>query len=116
MSTWHGKIEEVDRLVKNRHAKQAIQEAGGVLELILRHVYAEVTSRINAADQTKLTAAVAKISAGKTVGEMTLGQLVGIFREGKVWERAETVLKKKLTHLKNADYNTFVDIRNRATH
>jgi hypothetical protein len=116
MKAFEAKIEEVERLIKNRHTKQAIQEAGGLLELILRHVYAEVTSQISATEQTKLAAAVAKISAGKPVGDMTLGQMVGVFREGKVWNQAETVLKKKLTHLKNADYNTFVDIRNRATH
>ena len=108
MTDWNDKIDEVDRLIANDHPKQAMQEAGGVLEQLLRHIHAQVASHVNAPEQTKLAAATAKVSAGKPVGEMTLGQLVGLFREGKVFDLAETVLKKKLTHLKGADFNTFV--------
>lgn len=116
MSDWLDKIDEVERLIANDHPKQAMQEAGGLLEQLLRHVYAQVSSSVNAADQGKLAAATAKVSAGKPVGDMTLGQLVGLFREGKVLDFAETILKKKLPHLKGADFNTFVDIRNRGVH
>lgn len=116
MSDWIDKIDEVDRLIANGHPKQAMQEAGGLLEQLLRHVYAQVASHVSAPEQTKLAAATAKVSAGKPVGEMTLGQLVGLFREGKVFDLAEMILKRKLPHLKGADFNTFVEIRNRSVH
>ena len=116
MSDWNDKIGEVDRLIANNHPKQAMQEASGTLELLLRHVYSTVVSSISAEDQQRISTAVEKIAKNKPVGEMTLGQLVGIFREGKVFELAEKVLGKKLNHLKGADFNTFVEIRNRSVH
>jgi uncharacterized protein len=116
MSEWNDKIDEVDELIANGHHKQSMQEAGGLMELLLRHVYAQVTSQLSATDLQKLTTATAKISAGKPVGEMTLGQLVGVFREGKVFDLAEGLLKKKLPLLKGFDFNTFVTMRNSATH
>src|SRR5262245_2989059 len=116
MSEWNDKINEVDELISDGHFKQSMQEAGSLMEQLLRHIYKEVASHVNAADQQKLTAATAKVSAGKPVGEMTLGQLVGLFREGKVFDLAESVLKKKLPHLKGTDFTAFVELRNRSVH
>lgn len=116
MSEWQTKCDEIDRLVDHGHPKQAIQEAGGVMEQLLRHVYGQVTGALSAPEQQALASGVEKIAKSKPVGEMTLGQLVGVFREGKVYDLAERIMGRKLTQMRKADYDTFLDIRNRATH
>ena len=57
MSEWNDRIDEVDQLIAHDHCKQAVQEAGGLMEQLLRHLYAQVTSHINATEQSKLAAA-----------------------------------------------------------
>ena len=116
MTEWQAKCDEIDRLVSNGSPKQAVQKIEGVMEQLLRHVYGQVTAAISAKEQKKLTQRVKKIANGKPMGDMTLGQLVGIFREGKVWDLAEHALCKKLGSLKKADYDTFLDLCNRAGH
>ena len=116
MTEWQAKCDEIDRLVSNGSPKRAVQKIEGVMEQVLRHVYGQVTAAISAKEQKKLTQRVKKIANGKPMGDMTLGQLVGIFREGKVWDLAEHALCKKLGSLKKADYDTFLDLCNRAGH
>lgn len=116
MNEWKAKLDEVDRLVENEHYKQAMQEAGSVLEMMLRDLYQRTLPTLPAAEQQKVIEKVAQIGRNKAVNDFTLGQIVGLFRDTKLFEPAEKVVGRKLSHLQGANFNTFVDIRNRATH
>ena len=109
-------IQDVDRLVENGHYVQAITTAGSVLETMLKTLYGQVFPQLPPAEQQTVAKKVEKIGRGKAVSEFTLGQLLGVFRENQLFEQAEKVLKRDLPHLRSANFNLFVELRNRATH
>src|ERR1700732_281973 len=113
---WARKIAEVDNLVQGKHYKQAVQECGSILEELLRDVYQRVVNGLSAPDHKEVSGKLGEIGKGKSVAQLSLGQLVGLFRETRLFDKAEKVLGRKLPHLRGANFNTFVEIRNKATH
>jgi len=116
MSTWSERLKEVDALVSGRHYKQAVQEVGSVLEGLLKDLYLRVMPQLIPSDQREVSNVLATIGKEKPVQDLTLGQLVGLFRESRLFSKAEAVMGPKLPYLTGANFTTFVDIRNRATH
>ncbi len=116
MSDWVTRLNNVDRLVADGHHKQALQEAGGVLEDLLRELYRQTVAQLTPGTQQDVAERAEKIGKNKPVGDFTLGQIVGLFREAQLFEHAERALGRKLVHLPSANFNAFVDLRNRATH
>src|SRR5207302_3552598 len=57
-----------------------------------------------------------KLGKSKPVDDLTLGQIAGLFREANLFDYAERALGKKLPHISTANFNAFIDIRNRAVH
>jgi len=113
---WEKRLAELDRLVADNHHKQALQEAGSILEDLLKELYRRSLEKMPPADQKELATKLEQIGKGKPLSELTLGQLVGLFREAKLFERAEQALSRKLPHISSANYSNFVELRNRAVH
>jgi hypothetical protein len=113
---WAKRLDEIKKLVREGHTKQAAQECGSLLEMMLRELYRQTVGNLSGGDQRAFTETLERVGKGKPVDELTLGQLVGLYREAKLFEKAEQVLGRKLSHLGTTNFNTFVDIRNRATH
>ena len=116
MTSWDQRLEEIDSLVAGNHHKQAVQEIGSVLEGLLRELYRQVVPSIPPLDQAGVSSALEKIGKNKPIDDLTLGQLVGLFRDAMLFSKAEAVLGRKLQHLSSANFNTLISIRNRATH
>jgi len=85
-SEWSKRGSDIERLVKDGHNKQAIQEAGSVLEGLLKELYHRTAGQLSPAEQTKISAKLEQIGKGKPVGDLTLGQLVGLFRETDLFQ------------------------------
>jgi hypothetical protein len=113
---WSTRVREIEGLVRDGHHKQALQEAGSVLEELLRNLYRRTTDRVAPAEQKKISDKLEQIGKGKSVGDLTLGQIVGLFREANLFDYAQKALGKKLPHLSTANFNAFIDLRNRAVH
>ena len=79
MSKWAEQVNEIDLLVSNGHDKQAIQEAGGLLEGLLQEIYKQTVASLAAAAQKPVAAQAEKIGKNKAVTDFTLGQMVGLF-------------------------------------
>lgn len=110
------KIDNVDRLVANGHYAQSVVAAGSLLETLLSSLYNDAFPRLPPAAQQEVVGKVESIGRGKAVADFTLGQLVGLFRETRFFDQAQTALGRDLPHLRTANFNLFVDLRNRATH
>jgi hypothetical protein len=113
---WSKRVHEVESLVGGGHHKQALQEAGSVLEGLLKELYRRTIDNVAPPDQKQLLAKLEQVGKGKPVGDLTLGQIVGLFRESDFFRLAERALGRKLPHISTANFNTFIDIRNRAVH
>ena len=115
-SEWSKRGSDIERLVKDGHHKQALQEAGSVLEGLLKELYRHTVDQLPPTEQTKISAILEKVGKGKPVSDLSLGQIVGLFRETDLFAHAEKAIGRKLPHLSSANFNTFVDIRNKAVH
>jgi len=113
---WSKRAREVERLVAGGHHKQALQEAGSVLEGLLKDLYRRTIDNVAPAEQKQILAKLEEVGKGKPVGDLTLGQIVGLFRESDFFRLAERALGRKLPHISTANFNAFIDIRNRAVH
>lgn len=116
MTDWAARLDEIDGLVHAGHYKQAMQDAGGVLEDLLREIYRQTLPSLSPGDQQRISEKAEKIGKSKPVSDFSLGQIVGLFRETELFENAGRALGRKLAHLPSANFNAFVDLRNRATH
>ncbi len=113
---FNDKLRDADKMLLDGYTGQAIVAAGRILEELLQHLYQEMLPKLKAADQQAVTQALERVAKGKAVGELTLGQLVGLFREAQLFEKCETALNRKVPRLRAADYTNLIDIRNRAAH
>ncbi len=110
------KLSEIDQLLAGGHTTQAVASSGQVLEELLRHLYQQGLPKLAPADQKELAEKIEKAGGAKTIDKLTLGQLVGVFRETKLVEKCEKHLRLELPRLRRADLTTITDIRNQAAH
>src|SRR6266446_3872075 len=113
---WSRRVREVEQLAAGSHHKQALQEAGSLLESLLKELYRRTIDQLSPSEQKQVSEKLEKLGKGKPVGDLTLGQIVGFFREANLYDHAERALGKKLPHISTANFNAFIDIRNRAVH
>src|SRR5260370_20541329 len=93
---WSRRVREIEQLVAGGHHKQALQEAGSVLEGLLKDLYRRTIDNVAPAGQKQILAKLEDVGKGKPVGDLTLGQIVGLFRESDFFHLAERALGKKL--------------------
>ena len=110
------KLNEAEQLMISGHFAQAVTSSGQLCEEMLRELYRQVLPRLVPADQRELAEKIEKIGGDKSAEKLTLGQIVGVFRESRLFEKCEKSLSLDLTKLKRADLTTFVDLRNQAAH
>lgn len=110
------KIQQVDQLTFDGHHAQSIITAASLLEEMLRHLVQQVQSRLSPADQQVIAEKLAKIGQGKPIADLTLGQIVGLYREAQLSDKLEKHLGRKLPRLRSADFNGLLEIRNKAAH
>lgn len=113
---WESKLEGIEDLIRDEHLKQAAIEVGAVLELLLRDLYQRVSPKLKAEEQREIADQLETIGKSKPVNELTLGQLVGLYKKTGLIGYAERVLKTKLNRLTKTDLDSIVQLRNSATH
>src|ERR1700731_4086053 len=92
---WSKRVREVDQLVAGGHHKQALQEAGSLLESLLKDLYQRTINHVSPTEQKQISDKLEKLGKGKPVGDLTLGQIAGLFREANLFDYAERALGKK---------------------
>ncbi|MGH2521294.1 MAG: ATP-binding protein [Anaerolineales bacterium] len=110
------KLRNADKMLLDGYTGQAIVAAGRVLEELLQHLCQSVLPKLKAKDQQTVSQKLEQIGKGKAVTDLTLGQLVGLFREAELFDKYEAAFGVKLARLRAADYTGLVDLRNRAAH
>jgi len=87
------------------------------LETLLRSLYKEPLPKLPPQEVAVANQALEKVGKGKVVEELTLGQLVGLFRTGSLFSLAKRHLNRDLYLLTNEQLvNEWVELRNRAAH
>ncbi len=110
------KLRTADKMLLDGYSGQAVVTAGQVLEELLQHLYQTALPKLKAKDGQTVAQKLDQIGKGKAVTELTLGQLVGLFREAALFDLCEAILNRKLPRLRAADYSNLIELRNRAAH
>ena len=110
------KLRDADKMLLDGYTGQAVVAAGRILEELLQHLYQTILPKLKSKDQQTISQKLEQIGKGKAVTELTLGQLVGLFREAQLFEKCEVSLGRQLPRLRAADYTNIIDLRNRAAH
>ena len=113
---WEKRLADLEKLVHDGHHKQTVQEAGSVMEDLLRELYRRTAETLSPADHKTAAETLEKMGKGKAVDQLTLGQLTGLFREAKLFDKAEKALARPLPQLRSTNFAPLVDVRNQATH
>jgi hypothetical protein len=106
------KREQSQTLLKQGLYDQAVIIGGQMLEALYRWLYKEVQPRLKPQEQQSVSKALEK--HGKAVGELTMGELMGLFEETRLYDIAERVLRRDVSFLKKA--HMWRELRNRAAH
>lgn len=109
---WQSRLDQARRLLDQGLTAQAVMSGGQILEDLFRWLYGELVPRLSPPEQEKVTRALADF--GKSVGELTLGQLVGFFRKAELLDLAGRKLGRDFSFLRSA--GDWIELRNRATH
>lgn len=67
-----------------------------MLEEMLQELLSRTVPALSGADQQSLTQSQQEVGKGKSIAELTLGQVVGVIRTAKFFPLAEKVLGSKL--------------------
>ena len=109
---WQSQLYQAHHLLEQNYCDQAVVVGGQVLEALFRWLYKEVVPRLAPPEQERVARALNEF--GKPVDELTLGQLVGLFRRTDLLETAGRKLGRDLSILRQA--GDWIDLRNRAAH
>src|SRR5580704_1407728 len=69
---WSRRVREVEQLVAGGHHKQALQEAGSLLEGLLKELYRRTIDQVSPTEHKQISDKLEKLGKGKPVGDLTL--------------------------------------------
>jgi Glu-tRNA(Gln) amidotransferase subunit E-like FAD-binding protein len=102
--------EQAQTLSQQGLYEESVVLGGQMLEALHRWLYKEVQPRLSAEEQQSVSKALEKY--GKSVGELTMGELIGLFEEMRLYDIAKRCLNRDFSFLKEAQM--WNDLRNRA--
>ncbi len=113
---YHQEIEKIDNFIRQEHYKEAGNTMGGILESALRDSYLSMKIKSTAKEQKILLEFEEKHGKGKAIHNFGLGQLLGLYRDGKVFHLIEKYNNVKLNLTHRLSLNDLNDIRIRCAH
>jgi hypothetical protein len=108
---------KIQDFVRSEYYRDAARNCGAILEAVLRDIYGKVRAKAPPAASMKLLEVEGRLAKGSG-GFQTfmLGQLVGLFREGRVFDHAESALGVSCRLSRRLPLAELNEIRNRCTH
>ena len=110
-------IEKLEKFLREEYFREAARNAGAILESALRENYLKVRSSSSPETLKVLLTAEEKIGKGKSdFKSFTLGQIVGLYREGKVFSISEVSLGLDCKLAKRIPLDELTLFRNKVIH
>ena len=111
------KLREAEISLEQGSVAQAALSGGQLLEALLRSLYKELLPKLSPAEMAQATEGLEQAGKGKGVDDLTLGQLMGLFRTGRLLSLAKRHLDRNLSLLTNDQLvSEWIELRNRAAH
>lgn len=110
-------LRKAERYLKQGEAILAAQTGGRILETSLRELYKELLPQLSPESGAKAMQALKDQGKGKTIDQLTLGQVLGVFREARLIRPAQEILNRDVSILENQQLvQGWLVLRNRAVH
>ncbi|RLA78760.1 MAG: hypothetical protein DRG78_14370 [Epsilonproteobacteria bacterium] len=94
-----------------------IKESATLFEVAMKQIFHQAITKLPFADRKELQKAEEEIGKGnKGVDDFTFGQLVGLYRQSKLFKKWESYSNVDLGILTSLDLNSIVEMRNKLTH
>jgi tetratricopeptide (TPR) repeat protein len=116
MSEYDKLVKRMRRLMEIKDFPSAVKEAGGILEKLLKDLYTELLKEISADKKEKVLKVEKEIGQGKSIKLLTLGQLIGLFINAKLFSDLSDKFKKTLQYFTAENLNRMNELRNKCTH
>jgi hypothetical protein len=110
-------LRKIEEFVRSEYYRDAARNCGAILEAVLKEIYRKVRANASPAASAKLIEVEGRLSkGGDGFQSFTLGHLVGLFREGRVFDHAESALGVGCRLSRRIPLDELTEIRNRCTH
>ena len=94
-----------------------IKESASLFEVAMKQIFHQAITKLPFSDRKELTKTEDEIGKGnKGVDDFTFGQLVGLYRQSKLFKKWENYSDVDLGILTSLDLNSIVEMRNKLTH
>ena len=94
-----------------------IKESATLFEVAMKQIFHQAITKLPFADRKELNKAEEEIGKGnKGVDDFTFGQLVGLYRQSKLFKKWENYSDVDLGILTSLDLNSIVEMRNKLMH
>jgi 2-polyprenyl-3-methyl-5-hydroxy-6-metoxy-1,4-benzoquinol methylase len=111
------RIEQIRQDISSERYTVAAKESAAVIEFAFREIYRRSIGEVAGPARQKAFEAENKIGGpGKDVGSFTLGELVNLFREAKLFQAYSEASGIQLRAITMIDFNQVVALRNRLQH
>lgn len=111
-------INKIEQFLKTEFYREAGRTCGELLESALRDLVTDLKTKVKSGDMMNIIENEKKIGGdGKSHNDFGLGQLVGLFREAKLFNLYERIYSKKIKYSKSILHNhSLIELRNNLTH
>ena len=111
-------LQEAESLLKEKHYAACVQKCSAIFEAAFKEVYQRYIANIeNMVEKKEIQRIEEEIGKNqRTFQRFGFGELVGLARKAKLFERLSEILKHDLDRINTINFGSLVDIRNRVTH
>lgn len=111
------KLSFIQRSLDSEEFDVVIKESCSLFEVVFRKIFSQVITILPYHERKVVLDVEYKIGNGrKGVQEFGMGELVGLFRESRLFDKWSKYYSKDLGLIKTVDFNAIVQLRNECTH
>jgi SAM-dependent methyltransferase len=110
-------IEQIRQDIQSERYTVAAKECAGIIEFAFREIYRRSIGEVDGSTRKKAFEVEDRLGGpSKDVSSFTLGELVGLFREAKLFDAYSKATGRKLRAITMIDFSQVVTVRNRMQH
>lgn len=115
--TYQNKFSFIQQSLDSGEYDVVIKESATLFEVAMKQIFHQANTKLPFTDRKELTKVEEEIGKGnKGVDDFTFGQLVGLYRQSKLFKKWESYSDVNLGILTSLDLNSIVEMRNKLTH
>lgn len=113
-SPYERRLNEATRLIEQGLHRQAVETAGGGIDLLMKDLFEELKKKLNPRDAAALQAAFN--SRASKSGKLTFGQWIALYADENLFARLEGAFKYKFRYFNEGTLKTILAVRNDSVH